>query len=101
MTSKTSSAVRETTGVHEVGLDMTFYGCSKCPSTLYKRAPGGFPGVVIVFAGGLDGGDGADGKARADGGLEAWGTPQVELWVKHRLPWVGEVKGAKQCQEFE
>lgn len=84
--------------VHETGLDITFYGCAKCPSTLYKRAPAGFPGVLIVLAGTLDGGAG---EARAAGGLEGFGSPQVELWVKYRLPWLQEVKGAKQCQGFE
>lgn len=79
---------------------MKFYGCSKCPSTLYKRAPDGFPGSLIVLAGSLDG-NGEGEKPRAEDGLEGFGTPQVELWVKHRLPWLPEVKGAKQCQEFE
>jgi len=101
LTSKTSSAPRETTGVHENGLAMTFYGCSKCPSTLYKRAPVGFPGALIVLAGALDGSEDDGGKMRGEGGLEGFGTPQVELWVKYRLPWLQEVKGAKQCQEFE
>lgn len=82
---------------------MTFYGCAKCPTTLYKRAPGGFPGVLIVFAGALDGAaGGGSGELRGQGGLEeGLGSPQVELWVKYRLPWLQEVKGAKQCQAFE
>lgn len=94
-TSKTSTPPRTTQGTHETGLAMTFYSCSKCPSTLFKEAKAGFPGVLIVFAGTLD--------ADADGrdGLEALGAPQAELWVKYRLPWLREVEGAKQCQEFE
>jgi hypothetical protein len=97
LASKTNSKPRETSGVHESGLEMHFYGCEKCPSTLYKRLPTGFPGVLILLAGHLDGA----GEPRAEGGLEAWGAPQAELWVKYRLPWVQEVKGAKQCQAFE
>ncbi|KAK5044520.1 hypothetical protein LTR84_010731 [Exophiala bonariae] len=99
LSSKSNSKPRETTTVHETGMEIKFYGCSKCPSTLYKRAPGGFPGVLIVLAGTLDG---AEGELRAQGGLEeGFGSPQVELWVKYRLPWLQEVKSAKQCEGFE
>jgi len=28
------------------------------------------------------------------------GAPEAELWVPHRLPWVQELNGAKQCQTF-
>lgn len=90
--------MRQTSTVHETGMGINFFGCAKCPSTLYKKAPDGFPGVLVVFAGCLDGGEG---DLRAKGGAEELGDPEAELWVKHRLPWVTELKGAKQCQEFE
>lgn len=99
LTSKTNSKLRETPGKHEIGLDMFFYSCSKCASTLYKSAPDGFPGVIIVFGGTLDGN--GNNEPRAEEGLEALGVPEAELWVKYRLPWVKEVEGAKQCQAFE
>ncbi|KAI1608061.1 Mss4-like protein [Exophiala viscosa] len=88
--SKTDTPLKQSAGVHEVGLDMTFYGCSKCPSTLFKRANGPFLGVLILFGGCLDSSD-----------LEELGVPQAELWVKYRLPWIKELERAKQCQEFE
>lgn len=107
--SATGAKPRQTSGTHECGLDMTFFGCQSCPSTLYKRAPEGFPGLLIVFAGGLDheSASAEEGEAKANtsahrgrGGLEGWGPPQVELWVKYRLPWINELEGVKQCQEF-
>jgi hypothetical protein len=70
---------------------MAFFGCQKCPSTLYKTAPAGFPNTLVVFAGCLDDDD-DDQEAAA---------PQAELWVKYRLPWIEPIPGAKQCREFE
>lgn len=96
--SKTNTPLRESSAVHEIGLKIDFFGCAKCPSMIYKTAPDGFPGVLILFAGSLDGGEG---DLRAKGGAEALGSPQAELWVKYRLPWLREVDGAKQCQQFE
>ncbi|KAK5196137.1 hypothetical protein LTR47_010408 [Exophiala xenobiotica] len=104
--SKTNTPLRQTSTVHETGMGITFFGCAKCPSTLYKKAPDGFPGVLVVFAGCLDGsgegeGEGEGELSSAKGGAEELGDPEAELWVKYRLPWVKELKGAKQCQEFE
>ena len=110
--SGSGARLRETRAVHsEAGLEMIFSGCANCPSTLYKRAPAGFPGMIIVLAGSLDAsdqvgggnGNGLDGAVNVRGaqGLEQWGSPQAELWVKHRLPWLTQVPGAKQCQMFE
>lgn len=96
--SKSNTPLKQSFAVHEAGIDMTFHGCGRCPSTLFKRANGPFSGVLILFGGCLDGGDG---DTRAAGGLEDLGPPQAELWVKYRLPWIKELDGVKQCQEFE
>ncbi|KIV80400.1 hypothetical protein PV11_07901 [Exophiala sideris] len=88
--SKTDTPLKQSVAMHEVGLEMTFHGCSKCPSTLFKKANGPFLGVLILFGGCLDG-----------GGFEELGEPQAELWVKYRLPWIKELEGVKQCQGFE
>ena len=88
--SKSQSQLRETSGLQESGLKMTFYGCGKCPSTLYKTCKEGFPGRLILLAGSLD----------DDHMLPQYGVPEAELWVQHRLPWVKEIDGAKQCQTF-
>lgn len=102
--SLTNTPAKQTEATHETGLAMTFHSCAKCPSTLYKTAKDGFPGLLVVFAGCLDAeqedGGGGETTRRAQGGLEGWGTPQAELFVKYRLPWVKEVEGAKQCEEF-
>lgn len=108
--SSSGTRLRETRALHsEAGLEMIFSGCANCPSTLYKRAPAGFPGMIIVLAGNLDASDeegvgvgvGVGARVRGAGGLEQWNGPQAELWVKYRLPWVTQVPGAKQCQMFE
>jgi len=93
--SRSNCDLKVSTGLQESGLTMTFYGCSKCPSTLFKTCKEGFPGLMILLAGSLDGKDG-----KAKGELEAFGSPQAELWVQHRLSWVKEIEGAKQCQTF-
>ncbi|KIW44609.1 uncharacterized protein PV06_03065 [Exophiala oligosperma] len=97
--SKTNTPLHESSTVHEIGVKIKFFGCAKCPSMIYKTAPEGFPGVIIMFAGSLDGEEGGD--LRAKGGAESLGSPQSELWVKYRLPWLKEVDGAKQCQQFD
>ncbi|KIW15735.1 hypothetical protein PV08_05785 [Exophiala spinifera] len=96
--SKTDAPLRESSTIHETGVKINFFGCAKCPSIIYKTAPEGFPGVIIMFAGSLDG---DEGDLRAKGGAEGLGSPEAELWVKYRLPWVKELDGAKQCQQFE
>jgi hypothetical protein len=89
-TSKSQSELKVSTGRQEAGLTMTVYGCSKCPSNLFKTCKEGFPGVMILLAGALD----------DDHMLPQFGEPDAEFWVQHRLPWVKEVVGAKQFQAF-
>jgi len=99
--SKSDSSLKVSTGLQESGLTMTFYGCSKCPSTLYKTCKEGFPGIMILLAGSLDGKNDDDGKqGKGDVLAETFKTPQVEFWVQYRVPWVQEVEGAVQCQTF-
>lgn len=88
--SKSKSHLKVSTGLHESGITMTFYGCSKCPSTLFKTCKEGFPGIMILLAGSVDG----------EYVSPKYGIPMAELWVPHRLPWVKEIDGAKQCQAF-
>lgn len=78
-----------THGTHEVGMPMHFHGCDNCPATLYKTADG-FPGTKIVFSGTLDGKE----------NIETEGKPQMELWVKYRVPWLSEIEGCMQFDEF-
>ena len=76
---------------HETGMGLHVYSCPACGNSVGKTADG-FPGIFIVWAGTLDGDE------------EEWAKtvePQAELWVKYRADWVGEIQGAKQCQEFE
>jgi len=99
--SKSNSSLKVSTGLQESSLTMTFYGCSKCPSTLYKTCKEGFPGIMILLAGSLDARIDVDGKSgEGDVFTETFKTPQVEFWVQHRVLWVREVEGAKQCQTF-
>lgn len=71
---------------------MTVRFCGDCGSALYKTAAAEeFKGLRIVMAGTLDGvGEG--------GGVET--KPDGELWVKYRVPWLQEIKGAQQFQGF-
>jgi hypothetical protein len=71
---------RTYTTVHEAGIPLTVSFCANCSSACWKTAEGGWPGVVIVFAGTLDG----DGQKGGVGDI----NPDAELWVKHRVPWL-------------
>ncbi|KAJ9608651.1 hypothetical protein H2200_006422 [Cladophialophora chaetospira] len=88
--SKSGSPLKVSTGLQETGLTMTFHGCGKCPSTLFKTCKEGFPGVLILLAGSVD---------EDDASLK-YGTPEAELFVPHRMPWIREIEGAKQCNAF-
>jgi hypothetical protein len=64
---------------HEDNFDMTVTFCADCGSALSKEADAeAFRGMVIVFAGCLDG-KGALDEVR----------PQAELWTKWRVGWRG------------
>ena len=77
---------------HETGLKLTLSFCGDCGSALCKTADADeFRGLKIVFAGTLDG-------AGEGGGVET--KPDGELWVKYRVPWLQEIKGAQQFQGF-
>jgi hypothetical protein len=76
---------------HESGMTLTIYFCENCGSTIYKEGDSdGFKGVAIIQAGTLDGQE----MKLEDIKLGA------ELYVKHRVGWLGEMTGAIQCQEF-
>jgi hypothetical protein len=70
---------------------LKFSFCGNCGSTIYKEVLDAEPykGIFIVMAGNLD-----EGIELSDVKIGA------ELWVKHRVQWLGELKGAAQCQEF-
>jgi hypothetical protein len=75
---------------HEDGFDMTVTFCGECGSALSKEADAdAFKGMVIVFAGCLDG----------EGVLERV-RPQAEMWTKWRVGWRGELDGVRQCERF-
>lgn len=72
-------------------MTLTIYFCENCGSTLYKEGDSdNFKGLVIIQAGTLDGME----MKLEDVKLGA------ELYIKHRVGWVGERKGVTQCQEF-
>lgn len=72
-------------------MNLTVHFCSNCGSCIYKEADGeAFKGTVIVQAGTLD-----------KGGMELKDAkPGAELWVKRRVPWLEDLKGVAQLQEF-
>jgi hypothetical protein len=72
-------------------MTLTVHFCSNCGSTVYKEADSEmFKGTVIVQAGTLD-----------KGGMELDNVkPGAELWVKQRVPWLEDMKGVAQLQEF-
>lgn len=75
---------------HEAGFPMTITFCAECGSALSKEADAeGFRGVVIVFAGCLDGEEVLEGL-----------RPQAEIWTKYRVGWTGTLEGTKQCVGF-
>jgi len=75
------------TTTHEVGIELTVSFCGRCGTNCFKTS-NGFEGLVIVFAGTLDG-----------GGLEQL-KPQAELWNKYRVSWLPELKGTMQADGF-
>lgn len=75
---------------HEAGFPMTITFCAECGSGMSKEADAeAFKGMVIVFAGCLDG----------EGVLEGV-RPQAEMWTKYRVGWRGELEGVRQCVGF-
>ena len=87
---ESGSPVKSAMVTHEEGnFELTVNFCSDCGTSCHKEAEL-FDGVAIIFAGTLD-----DGEALLKS------PPNAELWVKDKLPWLGDVKGAKLCQEFD
>ncbi len=82
-----SCVVIENITTHEVGLKLTLSFCERCGTTCFKTADN-MEGVVIVLAGTLDG-----------EGLEQ-AKPEAELWNKHRVSWLPELKSAMQMDGF-
>ena len=76
---------------HEAGFPMTITFCAECGSALSKEADAkAFEGMVIVFAGCLDGPEVLEGV-----------RPQAEMWTKYRVGWRGSLEGTRQCVGFE
>jgi hypothetical protein len=76
---------------HEAGFPMTITFCADCGSALSKEADAeAFQGMVIVFAGCLDGPEALEGI-----------RPQAEMWTKYRVGWRGALEGVRQCVKFE
>jgi hypothetical protein len=80
---------------HESGLAFKYNFCETCGTALYKENAVAFEGKVILLAGTLDKEDGKDGEH----GIEGVNV-QAELWIKHRVAWLGALEGVAQCQEF-
>jgi hypothetical protein len=72
-------------------MTLTTHFCSNCGTCLYKEADSEqFKGTVIIQAGTLN-----------KGGMELDDVkPAAELWVKQRVPWLEDMKGVAQLQEF-
>jgi hypothetical protein len=70
---------------------LTVHFCSNCGSCVYKEADDeAYKGTLIVMAGTLD-----------QGGLDMGEVKLgAELWVKQRVPWLEDLKGVAQLQEF-
>lgn len=84
-----SSKSRLTHGTHETGMEFEFYGCETCPSTLSKKAPSAYPGVVFVFLGHVD---------EEEAGVEK--KPGAEMFTKYRVGWLNPLEGTVQFKEF-
>jgi hypothetical protein len=80
---------------HPSGITFTIHFCETCATKIYKEGDSdGLKGVFIVQAGTLDLADGEKGMGIKDVKVGA------ELWIKNRVGWLEERKGAMQCQEF-
>jgi len=66
------------------GSEITNHICNQCGSLLY-RTSSGYPGNMVIKAGCIDGFDAAEGY-----------IPDVEIFTRARLSWVGAIVGAKQ-----
>jgi hypothetical protein len=72
------------------GFEFSVLFCPDCGSAIYVEAHiPAFEGSVIIQTGTLD-----------EPVQMLLDTPGVELNVKHRMPWVGEVDGAEQRQGY-
>ena len=77
-----SSCVVENITTHEVGLKLTLSFCERCGTTCFKTT------------------DNMEGAGTLDGeGLEQ-AKPEAELWNKHRVSWLPELKSAMQMDGF-
>ena len=63
---------------------ITNHFCGQCGTLLYRSSTG-YPGVVVIKAGCMDGVDAAKEY-----------VPQVEVFTRSRVPWVSAIEGAKQ-----
>ncbi|TVY32298.1 hypothetical protein LSUB1_G008468 [Lachnellula subtilissima] len=66
------------------GNTITNHACAECGSLLYRTSDG-YPGVMVIKAGCIDGKDASSEY-----------VPQVELFTRSRVPWVPAIEGAKQ-----
>lgn len=63
---------------------MTNHSCSRCGSLLYRTSTG-YPGMMAIKAGCIDGVDAAKEF-----------VPTVEIFTRSRVPWVPAIEGARQ-----
>lgn len=91
LTFNASSPLKKVTvSHHEAGFPMTVTFCADCGSALSKEADTEeFRGMVIVFAGCLDGPEALEDV-----------VPQAEMWTKYRAGWRGSLEGTRQCVGF-
>ncbi|KAF2737935.1 hypothetical protein EJ04DRAFT_460223 [Polyplosphaeria fusca] len=71
------------------GNTMTNYFCKTCGSLMYRRGTG-FPGTSIMRIGTVD-----DFTL-----METVLKPDIEQFIKDRVSWLGDVKGAKHVQGY-
>ncbi|KAH6685403.1 glutathione-dependent formaldehyde-activating enzyme [Plectosphaerella plurivora] len=74
----------------DTGKNNKHFFCGNCGSSLFTRLDV-LPGVTIIKAGGLDGGNAK---------LDAFGGVGVEYYCSGRMPYLQDVNGAKQEPKF-
>jgi hypothetical protein len=71
-------------------MKLTVYFCDKCGGVIYKTGDREeFQNFIVLLAGTLD-----------DPDEREIAQPQQELYTKHRPPWLSELTGAAQKNEF-
>lgn len=74
--------------VADNGNTITNHSCSQCGSLLY-RTTSGYPGMMVIKAGCIDGVDAAKEY-----------VPEVEIFTRSRVPWVQPVDAKQDVGDF-